>query len=37
MSTMTAILVARLATELELAALHMREAQKIATQLAEEA
>lgn len=35
MNTMTAVLVARLATELEMAQLHMREAQKIAEQLRE--
>lgn len=37
MSTMTAILVARLETEMELAQLHLKEAKKIAKQLAEEA
>lgn len=35
MNTMESVLIARLATELEMAALHMREAQKIAEQIRE--
>lgn len=35
MNTMQAVLVARLATELDMASLHMREAQKITEQLRE--
>lgn len=37
MSALTPVLIARLATELEVAGMHLREAEKIAEQLREDA